>query len=495
MQRRPAKRKKTEKKSPFSGYTLITLLIFFGILVILLTASASYVISQAKATNFKNRQQKILEIAEAGANYYRWHLAHVPDDFTDGTGGPGPYLHDYRDINGNVIGKFSLNIVAPESGSTIITIESTGYLLDQPDLTTTVVLKMGIPSFSTYAVVANDKMRFGEGTEVWGPIHSNDGIRFDGLAHNIVSSAKDKYDDPDHGGSQEFGVHTHVPPQDPLPPQSVPARPDVFAAGRTFPVPPLDFNGITADLAIVKTKAIEGGIYLTSSGTQGYHVHFNVNHTVDIKKVTSQAYCRYRWYSWWYDYSDIWSIATETQFTYKGASSLGIAVPSNGLIFIEDDVWVDGQIDNDKMTLVAAREPLASANANIIINNDLKYTNHDESNVIGLIAQTNVAVGFYSEDDLEIDAALIAQKGAVTRFYYPNRSAYQQNPAHCADNVYRDILTLYGAIATNQRYGFAYTDGTGYNLRHLNFDPNLTYGPPPSFPTSGEYTIISWEEK
>ena len=478
-----------------SGYTLIILLVFFGILVVLLTAASSYVVSQAKITNFKMRQQKILEIAEAGTNYYRWHLAHVPDDFTDGTGGPGPYLHDYYDLNGNVIGQYSLNIIPPESGSTIVTIESTGYLLDQADLTTTVVLKMGIPSFSTFAVVANDEMRFGEGTEVWGPIHSNGGIRFDGLAHNIVSSAKDKYDDPDHGGAEEFGVHTHVSPLDPLPPQPVPSRPDVFAAGRSFPVPPVDFNGITSDLATIKTSAIESGIYLAGSGSQGYHVHFNANHTVDIKKVTSQAYCRYRWFFWWYDYSDIWSIATETEFTYQSGSSLGIPVPSNGLIFIEDDVWVDGQIDNDKITVVAAREPLASAAANIIINNDIKYTNHSGEDVIGLLAQTNVAVGFYSEDDLEIDAALIAQKGAVKRFYYPNRSSYQQNPANCASNVYRDVLTLYGAIATNERYGFAYTDGTGYDLRHLNFDPNLTYGPPPSFPTTGEYTIISWEQK
>ncbi len=53
-------------------------------------------------------------------------------------------------------------------------------------------------------------------------------------------------------------------------------------------------------------------------------------------------------------------------------------------------------------------------------------------------------------------------------------------------------------IVTNQRYGFAYTGetDTGYQIRQLNYDGNLLYGPPPSFPlTSDQYTIISWEEK
>jgi hypothetical protein len=56
-------------------------------------------------------------------------------------------------------------------------------------------------------------------------------------------------------------------------------------------------------------------------------------------------------------------------------------------------------------------------------------------------------------------------------------------------------ITLYGMIATNLRYGFAYTDGTGYADRIIIYDSNLLYSPPPSFPlTSDKYTTISWEE-
>ncbi|MFA6524733.1 MAG: pilus assembly PilX N-terminal domain-containing protein [Patescibacteria group bacterium] len=477
------------------GFALVMLLVFSTIFIMLLVAASAYVVSQAKVTNAKIREQKTLEIAEAGVTYYRWHLAHVTDDFTDGTGESGPYVHDYYDLNGNIIGQYSLNIIPPISGSNIVTVESTGYLNESPDIKRTIALKLGNPSFSSFAVVANDEMRFGEGTEIWGPVHSNDGIRFDGYAHNIVSSTKDKYDDPDHMGPEEFGVHTHVSPTDPLPPAAVPARSDVFGAGRLFPVAPVDFDGITADLSDLKTKAIANGIYLGASGAQGYHIKFNANDTVDITRVTAQSQCSYRWWFWWYSYSDMWSIGTQSSFTYNGQSSIGLPMPTNQIIFVEDDAWIDGKIDGQRVTVVAAREPLASASATIVVNNDLTYTNYDGSDVIGLIAQTDVSVGFYSEDNLRIDAAVIAQNGRVGRYYYADRSGYTQNPAGCASNVYRDTLTLFGSLASNQRYGFAYTDGTGYEFRNLDFDSNLYYAPPPNFPTVGEYTIISWEEK
>src|SRR3989344_759683 len=43
-------------------------------------------------------------------------------------------------------------------------------------------VEMAIPSLAKYATVANDFMRFGQGTEVFGPINVNQGLRFDGLA-------------------------------------------------------------------------------------------------------------------------------------------------------------------------------------------------------------------------------------------------------------------------------------------------------------------------
>jgi hypothetical protein len=430
-----------------------------------------------KAAHRAADREQAIQIAEAGIDYYRWHLAHAPQDFQDGTALPGPYVHPYFDKDGTVIGEFTLNIIPPPIGSTIVTVRSTGATTAYPQ-GRTIESRLAIPSIAKYATVANAEMRFGAGTEVFGPIHSNGGIRFDGLAHNVVSSAVASYDDSDHSGGNEFGVHTHLTPVDPLPPAAVPSRPDVFEVGREFPVPAVDFAGITADLAQIKTDAQVSGQYFAASGGLGYKITLRVDDTFDLYRVNSlvnpPSGCTGTQSGW-----GTWSIRT----TGGSTTLLGnYAFPANGLVFVEDHLWVEGQI---------ARFPdNAATRTSITVNNDITYTNYDGQDTLGLIAQNNFNVGLVSEDDLRIDAALIAQNGRAGRYYYDDDC----DPGG-VDYYERDILTLYGMIATNQRYGFAYTDGTGYDTRNINYDANLLYGPPPSFPlTSDQYSIISWEE-
>jgi hypothetical protein len=331
-------------------------------------------------------------------------------------------------------------------------------------------------------VVANAAIRFGEGTEVFGLVHSNNGIRFDGLAHNVVYSSVEKYYDPDHSSSQEFGVHTHVYPQDPYPPASVPTRTDVFEAGRQFPVPAIDFDSITMTLSDMQSAAQEeGGFYRSNAGALGYHVVLKTNDTFDLYKVTSLVHAPQDCDNTMdQDNWGTWSIANQQEL---GNYSL----PENGIMFFEDDVFVDGQINTAWVTIVAAFLPdNPPFRKDITINNDLLYTNYDGQDAIGLIAQGNINVGMVSEDDLRIDAALVAQNGRVGRYYYSNS---------CDSYGVRQKITLWGMIATNQRYGFAYTDGTGYLERSINYDGNLLYNPPPMFPlTSGQYLTLSWEE-
>jgi hypothetical protein len=143
------------------------------------------------------------------------------------------------------------------------------------------------------------------------------------------------------------------------------------------------------------------------------------------------------------------------------------------------------------VTIASGRFPdNASTRTSITVNNDLKYTNYDGQDVIALIAQQDITVGLVSDTDLRIDGALIAQNGRVGRFYYRAPTG----TSNCSPYHSRSTITLFGMIASNQRYGFAYTDGTGYQVRNINYDANLLYGPPPSFPlTSSQYTTISWK--
>lgn len=470
-----------------TGQIIIVTLVFSSLAILFLGGLVSWGGLNIKAAKQAANRELAIQIAEAGIDYYRWHLAHAPGDYRDGTGGPGPYTHDFRDKNGNTIGQFILDITPPPTGSTLVTIKSTGKVNADPALSRIITTKLAIPSLAKYAVVANNNMRFGSGTEVFGPIHSNGGIRFDALAHNVVSSARDKYNDPDHGGGDEFGVHTHINPVDPLPPSPVPNRTDVFEAGRQFPVPTADFAGITGDLARIKADAQTSGWYFANSGALGYHIVLRVNDTFDLYRVTTTvpppAGCTtVLGQQWW----GTWSIQNEVWINNYN-------FPANGLIFVEDNVWVDGTINTARLNIVSGRFPdNPPQRTSITVNRDLLYTNYDGQDVIGLIAQGNFNVGMVSEDDLRIDAALIAQNGRAGRYYY-RPPTFGQN--RCAPYHRLQVLTLYGMIATNQRYGFAYTDGTGYQIRNLIYDANLLYGPPPSFPlTSDRYTTLSWEE-
>jgi hypothetical protein len=95
-----------------------------------------------------------------------------------------------------------------------------------------------------------------------------------------------------------------------------------------------------------------------------------------------------------------------------------------------------------------------------------------------------------SDDTYEIDAALVAENGRVGRYYYNGNCTVGSN-----DYSQRNSLTLLGMIATAIRYGFAYSDGTGYDIRNINYDANLLYAPPPSFPqATTQYQVISWQQ-
>jgi hypothetical protein len=339
-------------------------------------------------------------------------------------------------------------------------------------------------------------MRFGDGTHVYGKIHSNQGIRFDGVAHNTVSSSVNHYDDPDHGGAVEFGVHTHVNPPPATgendnfrsaeaPTNPVPARTDVFLAGRRFPMPTIDFNGLVSDLNSLKTEARKPNGNLTNScnttncyfddSNYGRRIIFKSNGTFDVCKVSQ------------YD-SDSYDITRYRRVTgnqqcnsCSGTCLQTFTIPDKGIIFVENNVWIEGAISNKRVTVVAANL-LGGAKANIYLGfNNLRYSNFDGKDVIGLIAQQNISVVRDSLSTLTIDAALMAQSGRVGRDWYSH--SYDKN-----------TITVNGSMATNLRYGFAYTDGTGYDNRMLNFDNNLLYYPPPYFPTGTEYAIDLWDE-
>jgi type II secretory pathway pseudopilin PulG len=482
------------------GFILVNVLVFGVIAMVVTSALVNWGGTMLKSTRQLTAREQAMQIAEAGIDYYRWHLAHASNDYKDGnaTTTNGPFIHDFEDKDGNVIGQFALTITPPLIGSTLIKIKSKGTVISDPSVSRTIQVSLAIPSFAKYAVVANDIMNFGVGTEVFGPIHSNDGIRFDGLAHNIITSAKTKYIDTDQSSTwNQFGVYTTRSPSelnnDTTPPITVPNRPDVFMAGRRFPVAVVDFTGITTDLSLMKANAISGGRYFAASGAQGYRIVLKTNDTFDIYRVNSLRSAP----------NNCTNSQNETGWGVWSINNTGGAqtflqnypLPANGIIFVEDHVWVDGDVNSARVTIAAGRFPdSASTWKNIIINDDLLYTNYDGQDAVALIAQGNITTGLYNDPDanenLRIDAALIAQNGRVGRYFYSS---------NCGSTHRENRLTLYGMIGTNKRYGFAWGSASsvssGYTIREIIYDGNLLYSPPPSFPlTSNQYITLSWEE-
>lgn len=478
------------------GQLTLIILLFGTLAVVMLSGFIIWADAQLRTARRSNDQSLALRIAEAGIEYYRWHLIHDPVDFQDGTGQPGPYTHDFKDKDGNIIGQFTLTITPPPPGASVITIESSGKIAGVSNIEKIIRVKMDGGSLLRYAAVSNTDIYFPPGTEVFGPIHSNGGVHFDGIAHNIVTSARATYNDPEHSGNDEFGVHTHVVPADPLapgtdppwPPGTVPNRPDVFLAGRQFPVPAIDFTGLTSDVATIKSQAQAGGHYFgpVGSGFEGYHIVLKTNDTFDLYKVktfvnTPNGCINVQGQQDW----GSWSINQE-DFVQN------YSFPANGTIFVEDFLWIDGQIDGARLTIAAGLLPEnPSKQKDIIVNNDLLYTNYDGTDVIGLVAQGDFTVGWVSEDDLRVDAAIVAQNRRIGRNYYRPPSGNQNR---CAPHHIKSVVTMYGIIASFDTYGMSYSDGTGYLQKNIIYDPNLMFNPPPDFPAGGQYEQISWEE-
>lgn len=421
---------------------------------------SSYAVTEHRASVRKNKRELAFQIAEAGVNYYRWHLAHEKEDYYDGQGAEttGPYLHEYEDKDGNLIGYFELEITPPSVGSSVVSIVSTGWHKDYPESKRKIRVRVGFKSMTEYSFLTKTDVWIGDDEEVHGKFHANGGIRFDGIGDAPITSAVPTYICKAHHGcgwEEKPGIWGDGEPQELW----------------EYPVGGEDFDAITVKLAEIAEGADPDGLYLTSSGEQGYHLIFNADATISVKKVeTTDCYKgkdvdsnKQEWFCI--------DIKTES-------SATTYPMPTNGYIYVEDTVWVDGVV-NGRATVGT------KSGKNIIINNDITYLAKDGTHVLGLIAENNVLVPHNSPNDLEINSAMIAQTGAAKRYYYAGDT--------------KDNITIYGSLITAGLWTWSWVSGggsvvSGYENTNSTYDVNLTYNPPPGFPVGNEYNLITWEE-
>ncbi len=450
-------------------YTLIVMMLLSIILLGLIT----FVLSQIKYSLHQATRAEALQVAEAGVHFYRWYLAHQTDGKTapqidafwasgNAYGVGTPYERAYGDY-----GRFRISVTPPASGQTSVVVQSEGWTMHRPSVIRTVRVRLRRPSWSEFAILSDADTRFGDGTTIYGPAHSNGGIRFDGVAYNTISSARATYVDPDTGVTRP-GVWTSWPGE-----FNTSMNSAVFRAGKDFPVSQMDFGGVTADIALMRTQAQSNGRYFDASGF-GRHITLRTDGTFDVRTVTQ------------YD--------TTSNGIITESSGTSYAIPDNNVIYVENNVWVEGAIANRHVTIVAA-DSTGATTPRIFIGNDITYTSHDGTDIIGLVAAGDIELIRESNDYLRIDAALLSQGGRIGRAHYGTYCvAWWWFWCVQTKTDVKHTVTINGALASNQRYGFAWTDGTGYINRQLIYDNNLLYNPPPFFPTGTHYLPDLWEE-
>jgi hypothetical protein len=451
------------------GSALLFTLFFSSLFIVSFGALISYILVQHNAVRHQVWTAQALSTAEAGVQYYRWHLAHSPSDYTGDTG-----THTYADPYGGTAGTFDLTVAEPESGSTITTITSNGSPDARDEISVRVRARYGQLSITDFAFLGNSNTWFGEDETIDGKMHSNGGIRMDGEGNSSVTSEQETYIcGAEHDCADE-------------------EKPGVWGDGEIaelweYPVDEVDFESFDLDLETLQDAA---DIHLGDSGAYGYYVDFHADGTLTINTVTAvySPVTGYNGSAWVSESNDKRSWSALSGYT-------NIALPANGLMFLEDDVWVGGTLDG-RATIVAARMPDGSfAGADIYIQDRIEYEARDGTNVLGLIAQQDVLVPLRSDNVLRIDGALLAIDGHVFRYYYPplNRSPY---------NVYaeRESVETYGILVTNTTWTWSWVTSaggpvvSGYRHTTTSYDPDLIYNPPPYFPTLNEYSFISWEE-
>lgn len=473
-------------------------LIMIAAISIILFSMIQFVVSQVKYSYYVESRAKAFQIAEAGVYFYRWYLAHQTDGRTTmqvqdfwqngnplcvGEGNECEY--SYKDPSGGDIGAYRISVTQPAANSSTVTVVSEGWIYQHPEVIRTIKARLRRPAWSDYAVLTNEFSHFDATWAIKGKVMSNTGVHYDGVAYNVVSAGLSKYLDSETG-IEEPGVWTSW-----LNEFNTIQNSDVFLAGKRFPVVQKDFTGATIDMGMMKTEAqkpngttINGcsinipasnGCYFDLDSGVGRHIELNTNGTFSISTVKSIK-------------NNSNSIKTES-------SSSTFTIPNNGLIFVNGSVWIEGAINNSRVTIVSAALPVGGNYANMYIGmGNLTYTNFDAKDVIGLISQGDIE---YTEDgpsDLVIDAALLAQNGGlIKKDYNPNCCG-----VGCEEN--KNNIGIFGSVSSNKSLAFSVVKACnnekaiGFQGRQISYDNNLLYFPPPFFPSDSLYSIDLWEE-
>lgn len=161
-----------------------------------------------------------------------------------------------------------------------------------------------------------------------------------------------------------------------------------------------------------------------------------------------------------------------------------MALPTNGALFIDGgDVTVSGTL-NGRLSI--------GTNRNIVIPSDIVYNNDPRidplsTDTLGLIAERDVIIDKDASYNMEVNASVMALGNSFTV------EEWWEGPP-------KGTLTVFGGIIQDER-GPVGTFNSSTNAKvsgyskDYNYDSRLMTNPPPFYPTTGDYVVISWREQ
>lgn len=481
------------------GGALIVVLVFASIFLVSVSALMQFIFQQTQLGRGKIAREEALQIAEGGLEYYKWYLAHNPESTAGGT-------FEYRDpISDERRGEFIIAATSTSQCGEIQyrDVEVIGTADSDMRYPRTISARYMQPSVANYSYIIGANVWSGSGRTIVGPYYSTGGIHMDGTHNSLVVSGVDTW-----SCTSSFGCS---PTQE---------QPGVWGAGSNpelwqYPVDLVSFDDLTVDFNDLRAKAQSGGRYFSSVtgglGDGGYHLIFKSDGTFDVYRVdTADEYWGLK----------VGGIADSHHHGIVSETFIGnYTVPGScSLIFVEDQVWLEGEISG-KAALVVA-DTVHSFNPDVVLHDDLAYASGPETDALTVMAEGNILVSAVAPDTLTVSGVFVAPNGKFGRQHYvENTGVYYTYDRGWIEmegtGSHQDLdhFTINGTVISGERVGLQWGYGiyralpdwpyytyeyqeSGFAASTNSYQRVLALDPPPFTPpaTTTPY-IVNWREE
>jgi Tfp pilus assembly protein PilX len=432
------------RKSNENGTALVIVILILMALTAIVMGVSSISVNETQIATNEMLDKRAFYLAEAGAEKSIKYLSGLSTPFR-GTGGmkDQPYLllNNVSLYNEGTVTTYLDPLDSNTGNPTRFVAVSVRATLNGSGLTKCLQIKVGQQNFSRYAYFS-DLEKSPSGSTIWfvtqdeffGPVHTNDQMHIYGspVFHDEASSNESSID-----------YYNGGPPSD---------NPQ-FLGGLTLNASRIP---LPTNTSMILTKANEsGGLKLTGNPV---HIKFLVDGSGNRSLSVS----------------------------INGGAYNTMAYPSNGVIYVQGRVQVEGKIKGQ--VTVGCNGDIQIMD-NIVYNTDPRV-DPTSTDLLGLVSDQNVVMMNTTANkdtaDETVMAAIMALNTSWTVESYDSGSP-------------RGKLIVYGGIIQKQRgpVGTFYSStgqiATGYE-KDYSYDPRLMDNPPPAFPTTGQVEKVAWTE-